>query len=102
MYNHGCHGDRVNEYGERFSCPVASARYYDAFDESYRHGVTHDCLALGHGMASGTVMFWKMMEYLPFRRMDLQEDGSWKPIRWYVLVPLHSSLLARVWMSANV
>lgn len=20
--------------------------------------------------------------YLPFRRMDLQDDGSWKPIRW--------------------
>lgn len=22
------------------------------------------------------------MEYLPFRRMDLQPDGSWKPINW--------------------
>lgn len=22
------------------------------------------------------------MEYLPFRRMDLQPDGSWKPIVW--------------------
>lgn len=22
------------------------------------------------------------MEYLPFRRMDLQSDGSWKPIIW--------------------
>ena len=22
------------------------------------------------------------MEYMPFRRMDLQPDGSWKPIRW--------------------
>ena len=22
------------------------------------------------------------MEYLPFRRMDLLPDGSWKPIRW--------------------
>jgi len=22
------------------------------------------------------------MEYLPFRRMDLRPDGSWKPIRW--------------------
>lgn len=22
------------------------------------------------------------MEYLPFRRMDLQPDGSWKPISW--------------------
>lgn len=22
------------------------------------------------------------MEHLPFRRMDLQPDGSWKPISW--------------------
>lgn len=22
------------------------------------------------------------MEYLPFRRMDLRPDGSWKPISW--------------------
>jgi hypothetical protein len=22
------------------------------------------------------------MEYLPFRRMDLQQDGTWKAIRW--------------------
>jgi hypothetical protein len=22
------------------------------------------------------------MEYLPFRRMDLKSDGSWKPIHW--------------------
>ena len=36
-------------------------------------------------MAAGTVAMWKIMEYLPFRRMDLQEDGSWKAIRWYVI-----------------
>lgn len=86
MGRHSCHPDRVNEYGERFACPVASKRYHDAFEESYRTGKTHDCLALRNGSSAGTVMFWKMMEYLPFRRMDLQGDGSWKPIRWYVLV----------------
>jgi hypothetical protein len=24
----------------------------------------------------------QVMEYLPFRRMDLKADGSWKPIHW--------------------
>ena len=27
-------------------------------------------------------MSWRIMEFLPFRRMDLQPDGSWKSIRW--------------------
>ncbi|KUI59128.1 hypothetical protein VP1G_06405 [Cytospora mali] len=42
----------------------------------------HDCLSFDCGMAFTSVLAWKMMEYLPFRRMDLQPDGSWKPIRW--------------------
>lgn len=29
-----------------------------------------------------TTFSWRIMEYLPFRRMDLQHDGTWKPIRW--------------------
>ncbi|KAI1632144.1 hypothetical protein F4809DRAFT_629038 [Biscogniauxia mediterranea] len=42
----------------------------------------HDSLEFGSGLSRGQVMSWKMMEYMPFRRMDLQPDGSWKPIRW--------------------
>ncbi|KAK4236392.1 hypothetical protein C8A03DRAFT_16973 [Achaetomium macrosporum] len=42
----------------------------------------HDSLEYGGGLSWSSVLAWKMMEYLPFRRMDLQEDGSWKPIRW--------------------
>ncbi|KAF7178184.1 hypothetical protein CNMCM7691_006856 [Aspergillus felis] len=42
----------------------------------------HDSLRFGKGVRWTTVLSWKVMEYLPFRRMDLQEDGSWKPIRW--------------------
>ncbi|PKX88906.1 T6SS phospholipase effector Tle1-like catalytic domain-containing protein [Aspergillus novofumigatus IBT 16806] len=42
----------------------------------------HDSLRFGKGIHWTTVLSWKVMEYLPFRRMDLQEDGSWKPIRW--------------------
>lgn len=43
---------------------------------------THDSLSLDCGMSYTSVLAWKMMEYIPFRRMDLQPDGTWKPIRW--------------------
>lgn len=42
----------------------------------------HDSLTLDCGMSKVSVLSWRMMEYLPFRRMDLQPNGSWKPIRW--------------------
>ena len=42
----------------------------------------HDSLEYGKGLPFMTVSSWKVMEYMPFRRMDLQADGSWKPIRW--------------------
>ncbi|KAF7550626.1 hypothetical protein G7Z17_g5591 [Cylindrodendrum hubeiense] len=42
----------------------------------------HDSLEFGQGLGHLAVAAWKFMEYLPFRRMDLQIDGSWKPIRW--------------------
>ncbi|KAF7115482.1 hypothetical protein CNMCM5793_002440 [Aspergillus hiratsukae] len=42
----------------------------------------HDSLRFRKGVPWDTVLSWKVMEYLPFRRMDLQADGSWKPIRW--------------------
>ncbi|KAI1821488.1 hypothetical protein F4861DRAFT_541899 [Xylaria intraflava] len=42
----------------------------------------HDSLEFSSGLGGVQVMSWKLMEYLPFRRMDLQSDGSWKPIRW--------------------
>lgn len=43
-------------------------------------GVLHDCLKFNNGLGFGSVLSWKMMEYLPFRRMDLRPDGSWKAI----------------------
>ncbi|KAI0110756.1 hypothetical protein GGR51DRAFT_557756 [Nemania sp. FL0031] len=42
----------------------------------------HDSLEFSSGLGVVPVLSWKFMEYLPFRRMDLQPDGSWKPIRW--------------------
>ncbi|KAM0433904.1 hypothetical protein ACHAPT_003847 [Fusarium lateritium] len=42
----------------------------------------HDSLEYGQGLGTMAVTAWKIMEFLPFRRMDLQSDGSWRPIRW--------------------
>ncbi|KAI1428686.1 hypothetical protein F5Y12DRAFT_710981 [Xylaria sp. FL1777] len=42
----------------------------------------HDSLEFSSGLGTIPVISWNFMEYLPFRRMDLQADGSWKPIRW--------------------
>ncbi|KAK8015624.1 hypothetical protein PG991_008512 [Apiospora marii] len=44
--------------------------------------IIHDSLEFGGGLGFSQVLSWKIMEYMPFRRMDLQADGSWKPIRW--------------------
>jgi hypothetical protein len=45
-------------------------------------GSMHDVLQFNNGVSSLSVIAWNIMEYLPFRRMDLQEDGSWKCITW--------------------
>lgn len=45
-------------------------------------GRIHDCLQFNNGIPWTSVLSWKLMEFLPFRRMDLQPDGSWKSIRW--------------------
>jgi hypothetical protein len=46
------------------------------------HGKIHDCLTFGRGLPHTSVLAWQIMEFLPFRRLDLLDDGSWKPIRW--------------------
>lgn len=43
-------------------------------------GVLHDCLEFNNGLPRFSVLSWKMMEYMPFRRMDLKPDGSWEAI----------------------
>lgn len=43
-------------------------------------GRLHDCLEYNNGLSVMSVISWKIMEYLPFRRMDLRPDGSWAAI----------------------
>ena len=57
------------------------------------------------------VVSWNIMEYLPFRRMDLQEDSTWKAIRWPLPkgetrdIPanavIHSSVIKRMRADTN-
>jgi uncharacterized protein (DUF2235 family) len=42
----------------------------------------HDSLTFNGGLPWTSVIPWLIMEHLPFRRMDLQPDGTWKPISW--------------------
>ena len=70
----------------------------------------HDSLEYGGGLGLVAVTAWKMMEYLPFRRMDLRHDGTWKPIRWPLPrgevrdvpdnVRVHGSVIRRMKMDA--
>lgn len=61
---------------------AASRDFWHALNTSSTKGLKHDCLEFKQGLPSFSVISWRIMEWLPFRRMDLKEDGSWKPIRW--------------------
>ncbi|KAJ5918421.1 hypothetical protein N7466_010413 [Penicillium verhagenii] len=61
---------------------AASRDFWHALHTSSTKGPKHDCLEFKQGLPTISVISWRIMEWLPFRRMDLQADGSWKPIRW--------------------
>ena len=82
MADHFCLSERVNGNGERYEDLVTRNAFLKALEDSHTGGVLHDCLQKGEGLPWNSVAFWKLMEYLPFRRMDLQDNGSWKVIRW--------------------
>ncbi|KAG5928850.1 hypothetical protein E4U42_007828 [Claviceps africana] len=77
----------MDEAGFRAShaAPETASAPTSAFHEMMYRAHTaliHDSLEYGGGLGFVAVTAWKLMEYLPFRRMDLQPNGSWKPIRW--------------------
>ncbi|PKY06628.1 hypothetical protein P168DRAFT_302930 [Aspergillus campestris IBT 28561] len=77
--------ERAADVGGVAENPTQDHSRDDKFNEALRRSSSaklHDCLKLGDGLPVTSVLSWKMMEYLPFRRMDLQGDGTWKPIRW--------------------
>ena len=60
--------------------PPQQSAFKSAVLASGKTGKLHDCLEFKQGLPAGSVLQWKIMEYLPFRRMDLRADGSWKAI----------------------
>ena len=54
--------------------------FHQHLHAAFTRGIMHDCLEFNNGLTAGSVISWKIMEYLPFRRMDLRPDGSWKAI----------------------
>jgi uncharacterized protein (DUF2235 family) len=68
--------------GEKTQGSTRCTSFRTALEHSSTQGSLHDCLEFGGQLPPISVLMWQVMEYLPFRRMDLQKDGSWKPIRW--------------------
>ncbi|CAL8575533.1 hypothetical protein XPA_001452 [Xanthoria parietina] len=60
--------------------PPQMSEFHKRLHYSATKGVLHDCLQFRNGLPPSSVLSWKIMEYMPFRRMDLQSDGSWKAI----------------------
>ena len=58
------------------------SRFIKALHFAATRGRIHDVLQFNNGTSALSVLAWNFMEYLPFRRMDLQPDGSWKSINW--------------------
>ncbi|KAF2832288.1 hypothetical protein CC86DRAFT_340686 [Ophiobolus disseminans] len=56
--------------------------FHNHFHFAATKGRMHDVLQFNNGATRMSVVSWNMMEYMPFRRMDLQEDGTWKAITW--------------------
>jgi hypothetical protein len=85
--------------------------FLKVLESSCTRGRIHDCLSFNQGIPTGSVLSWKFMEYLPFRRMDLQKDGSWKAIRWPLPmgevrdipddVKIHNSVIRRMKVDEN-
>ncbi|KAK4694207.1 putative membrane protein, partial [Lecanoromycetidae sp. Uapishka_2] len=60
----------------------AKSVFQQNLESAATKGVLHDCLEFRNGLTAASVISWKIMEYMPFRRMDLRPDGSWKAISW--------------------
>lgn len=54
--------------------------FHQSLLNAFTKGHLHNCLEYNNGLSATSVLSWKIMEYMPFRRMDLQPDGSWKAI----------------------
>ncbi|KAH8603014.1 hypothetical protein B0O99DRAFT_604890 [Bisporella sp. PMI_857] len=85
--------------------------FIDRLHKSCTLGPIHDSLQRKQGTPNLGVLTWNIMEFLPFRRMDLCPDGTWKAIWWPlpmgetrdipVDVQIHNSVIRRMQADEN-
>lgn len=68
-------------FGDHHHTP-ADTEFHTKLHYAATQGRLHDVLQFNNGATRMSVVSWNIMEYLPFRRMDLKEDGSWHAITW--------------------
>ncbi|KAF2087528.1 hypothetical protein K490DRAFT_23539, partial [Saccharata proteae CBS 121410] len=86
--------------------PGSMSKFRSRLSTAATSGKVHDVLQFNNGATATSVLLWNLMEYFPFRRMDLCPDGSWKCISWPLPkgeprdVPddavIHNSVLRRI------
>lgn len=74
--------DTVDRQTSALADPEDDQSFVKTLHTASEQGQIHDSLSFNRGVGTGSVLAWKIMEFLPFRRMDLQPDGSWKAIRF--------------------
>jgi hypothetical protein len=77
-----CCPDEIDDYGNRMQSNTKAKSFHNMFRQSGTSGFIHDSLAFGGGLSATSAFAWKVFEYLPFRRMDLDKNGNWHAIRW--------------------
>ncbi|TID27505.1 hypothetical protein E6O75_ATG00272 [Venturia nashicola] len=60
----------------------APSNFQRLLTQAATRGRIHDVLQFNQGASPLSVLSWNIMEYLPFRRMDLQPNGTWRSITW--------------------
>ncbi|KAF6833174.1 short chain dehydrogenase reductase family [Colletotrichum plurivorum] len=75
------HVEHADEGFERSPHECTSSAFAEMMRTAHEADI-HDSLDFKCGMHPASVFMWRVMEHLPFRRLDLRPDGSWKPIRW--------------------
>lgn len=56
--------------------------FKEAVHQRATTSIVHDSLEFGGGLSWKSVLAWRFMEHIPFRRMDLQKDGKKSISEW--------------------
>ena len=81
IFNSPRRAEEVPGWAPGFAPPdTPKSAFQQDLECAMRKSILHDVLLFGNGLNRSQVMAWKCMEYLPFRRMDLRPDGTWKAI----------------------